>query len=85
MAKDLALTPVSAIAIPSLVWGGNYLAGAYGGYPFLYCWLNGPVSTFYLDWGKLALYGILIYTAIQLWRLKLFEALVACSSFVAII
>lgn len=85
MVKGIRLTPAHLVGTAWLLWAGNYMAGAYAGFPFLYCWFRDPFSRLYLEWGSLLLYGAFIYAAIQLMRSKLLEAICAALIMSAVI
>lgn len=69
MVKALKSPSVIAALMVCAVLAVNAASGHYGGYPFLYCWLVGPVANLYIPWAKVVLIGAFLVTAIGLYRL----------------
>lgn len=85
MNKGIKLPPISMVGSAWLLWLCNYLAGRYAGYPLLYCWFSGPLSSLYFQWGTLLLYAAFIYTAVQTLRGRMVEAIAAALIMSAVI
>lgn len=80
MAKAQKLDP-SIIAIGSLtgVWGANYSAGHYWGYPFVYCWTAPHLMPLYISWGGMILYICAATLIFQLLRGSAVKALMSAA------
>lgn len=80
----LKLKPRNTLAVAFLALAGaNYLAGRYGGYPFLYCWTAPVLRELYLAWGMVALYLIIVYILIALWRKNVIGVMGSAMLFIA--